>query len=679
MFSVFRTLVFPFNIPGITELRFSSQILADVFIGTVKRWDHPSIVALNPNITLPKETIRVVARLDPSKHTELLTGGLSTMSLSWYLTRGKFDSPQISQNLTWSQTWKRSTSDMFFVKKTAGLAAVVGSLPYTIGYVHAPMAVEWNLPVISIVYNLDYFNLTGDAYEKAKAYMAWINFWVDVLMENGTQNVIQSDQNFWGSASYPFFTLSYVVFNSTISSPEYCKQLVELLLFINWILTDPLAKQLTLEMDLVPLSDKATKLIQTMILPNLTCASQKVYDIVRSLIVKNNQVNDTVTESSMPVINKSTLIEIIIPVIVVLICLIGLYFTIRRYRLRRIVNAKNWMISEHEIKFMDGDKRLSLYSLRKNSDKTVPEENKIKTKVWEFHCLTSCRYRGKDVLLFKSGCIRNPLTYKFETSKRLYNLRKSIKSPNVADMMGLLVQNGIIYHAYENPGKGSLHEIMAFAPYDLNEDIKYMLAKDVTNGVLYLHKHGVLHGLLDTWNILLDNNWTAKVANWAHNTCADFEGDTYLMIPLPHNFDDLTDDETYKRLLYRHPDVLLGKAPFFEPKHDLYSFAMILAEIFTRETPYQEAAEVAGGWKQVFDEILENRKIPFSRPDIPSAIKDLVQQLTRTNPQISFEGVLMYLTMHQPTNKGIIDTLLEAMEHYMQNLEEKVCRFLYDF
>lgn len=98
---------------------------------------------------------------------------------------------------------------------------------------------------------------------------------------------------------------------------------------------------------------------------------------------------------------------------------------------------------------------------------------------------------------------------------------------------------------------------------------------------------------------------------------------------------------------------------------------MCLTEIFTREPPHAEGSIILG-WKQMLEEVVENRKLPIARPDIPPPIRDLIQQLTKNVPHISFEGAQVYLEMNRPGSKGIVDTLMEAMEEYMSNLEEKV-------
>ncbi len=69
-------------------------------------------------------------------------------------------------------------------------------------------------------------------------------------------------------------------------------------------------------------------------------------------------------------------------------------------------------------------------------------------------------------------------------------------------------------------------------------------------------------------------------------------------------WDDVTTDTEIKRLLFRHPDLFEETLPLgvFEKRHDLYSFAMVLTEIYTREPPHAEGSSTLG-WKQILEEV----------------------------------------------------------------------------
>ena len=54
------------NLDGVTagQLRFTGQLLADIYLGKVKNWSDPAIAAVNPGIRLPERLILVIHRSD---------------------------------------------------------------------------------------------------------------------------------------------------------------------------------------------------------------------------------------------------------------------------------------------------------------------------------------------------------------------------------------------------------------------------------------------------------------------------------------------------------------------------------------------------------------------------------------------------------------------------------------
>src|SRR5262249_42622726 len=63
-----------YNVPGVSAgqpLRFSGEVLADIFLGSVTKWNDPALKELNPGIALPDLPIRVVSRSDPSGTTAI--------------------------------------------------------------------------------------------------------------------------------------------------------------------------------------------------------------------------------------------------------------------------------------------------------------------------------------------------------------------------------------------------------------------------------------------------------------------------------------------------------------------------------------------------------------------------------------------------------------------------------
>src|SRR3546814_13671456 len=68
-------------VPG--QLKLSGPVLADIFLGKIKKWNDAAIAELNPGMTLPDAAIIVVHRSDGSGTTFGWTNYLSKVSDSW--------------------------------------------------------------------------------------------------------------------------------------------------------------------------------------------------------------------------------------------------------------------------------------------------------------------------------------------------------------------------------------------------------------------------------------------------------------------------------------------------------------------------------------------------------------------------------------------------------------------
>ncbi|NBX50899.1 phosphate ABC transporter substrate-binding protein PstS, partial [bacterium] len=105
--------------PG--EMRLTGQVLADIFLGNIKRWNDPAITKLNPSLKLPDQEIVVVRRADGSGTTFIWTNYLSKVSPEFKSTIGEGT----------TVNWKVGAGG----KGNEGVAAMVRQLPGTLGYV----------------------------------------------------------------------------------------------------------------------------------------------------------------------------------------------------------------------------------------------------------------------------------------------------------------------------------------------------------------------------------------------------------------------------------------------------------------------------------------------------------------------------------------------------------------
>jgi phosphate transport system substrate-binding protein len=88
--TVLGAVVPTYNITGITsELKFSGDVLADIYLGNIKKWNDPRLAKSNPGVKFPDEEIVVVHRTDGSGTTYIFTDFLSKVSPAWKDKVGK--------------------------------------------------------------------------------------------------------------------------------------------------------------------------------------------------------------------------------------------------------------------------------------------------------------------------------------------------------------------------------------------------------------------------------------------------------------------------------------------------------------------------------------------------------------------------------------------------------------
>ena len=64
--TVMGAVVPAYNVPGVTELKFTPEALAGIFLGKITTWNDPAIAKANPGVTLPAQNIIVIHRSDGS-------------------------------------------------------------------------------------------------------------------------------------------------------------------------------------------------------------------------------------------------------------------------------------------------------------------------------------------------------------------------------------------------------------------------------------------------------------------------------------------------------------------------------------------------------------------------------------------------------------------------------------
>src|SRR5689334_15555736 len=92
--TVLGAVVLTYNLQGISQpLRFSPEVIADIYLGKITKWNDQKIVADNSGVTLPAQNITVVHRSDGSGTSAVFTDYLSKVSAEWKDKVGSGTSP----------------------------------------------------------------------------------------------------------------------------------------------------------------------------------------------------------------------------------------------------------------------------------------------------------------------------------------------------------------------------------------------------------------------------------------------------------------------------------------------------------------------------------------------------------------------------------------------------------
>jgi len=117
-----------YNLAGNPELQFSPDVIADIYLGKIRKWNDQRIASLNPGVKLPDMNISVTSRSDGSGTTYIFTDYLSSVSKEWSEKVGKGT----------SVNWPVGLGG----KGNPGVAGMVQQVPGSIGYVELIYALQ---------------------------------------------------------------------------------------------------------------------------------------------------------------------------------------------------------------------------------------------------------------------------------------------------------------------------------------------------------------------------------------------------------------------------------------------------------------------------------------------------------------------------------------------------------
>ncbi len=233
--TVIGAVAVTYNLPSVQQsLKFTPDVLADIFLGKITKWNDSRIAKINPGVSLPNTDVLVVHRSDGSGTTFIFTDYLSRVSSGWK------NGPGNAKAVDWPVGLGG--------KGNAGVAGQIKQTPGSIGYVELAYANENHLPVAELQNQAGKF--LKPSLEGATAAAA------------GVAQNLPSDTDFRvaivnapGENAYPISSFTWLLVYQQMKDGTKAKELLD---FIKWALTE--GEKETKALDYAPLPENMVQL-----------------------------------------------------------------------------------------------------------------------------------------------------------------------------------------------------------------------------------------------------------------------------------------------------------------------------------------------------------------------------------------------------------------------------------
>ncbi|MBV8681331.1 MAG: phosphate ABC transporter substrate-binding protein PstS [Caulobacteraceae bacterium] len=231
------------NLPGYKpgQIRITGRVLADIYLGLIKKWNDPVLQSWNPGVRLPNLPITVVHRSDGSGTTFLFTSYLSMVDPKWQAGPGASD----AVNWPVGQGGKGNDGVAAFVRQTVG----------SIGYVEYFYAKQSNLTYLTMQNRAGrWLEPTAPAFAAGAAGADWTKapgFYLLLLNQPSP-------------TAWPITGATFILMHTRQTNPQAGK---EVLTFYDWAYKNGDAE--ASQLDYVPLPASVKALVRKLVWPKI--------------------------------------------------------------------------------------------------------------------------------------------------------------------------------------------------------------------------------------------------------------------------------------------------------------------------------------------------------------------------------------------------------------------------
>ena len=233
--TVLGAVVPVYNVAGAGELKFTGQVLADIYLGKITKWNDPAIAKLNAGVKLPATDITVVHRAEGSGTTYIWVDYLSKVSPEFKSKVG----------VAASVNWPAGVGG----KGNEGVAGLVTQTPGSIGYVELIYALQNKIAYGSVQ------NAAGDF---LKASIEGVTKAAAGAVANMPADFRVSITNAPGKGAYPISSFTWLLMYENPKDKAQAKTMVD---FVKWALTD--GQKYCADLGYAPLPGEVVKMEMT--------------------------------------------------------------------------------------------------------------------------------------------------------------------------------------------------------------------------------------------------------------------------------------------------------------------------------------------------------------------------------------------------------------------------------
>jgi len=613
--------VLVFNWGGdIASLSFTltRDVIVGIYNGSITTWDSPAIKNINPAVLLPSEPIIPLHRSDTSNY-----GAEQNLFLA---TLCSFNNQSWTKcNSTDGLPWPVENPDNMIIASNNDMIMAISSLQYSFGYIDAANLVYTgtNLSISGVV------NIVSKAGQSVIATTTAIqepgnwaqlglnDFDIDDYDDDDYSALPQPYANIYDmncSNCWPIETFSYVLYYQDIlyKDCEHARAFEKLIKYFYGT-------------DAEIIIEKTN---------NYAAMNDSIADDIDDII--KFEFEDCKGDSRRFNIYALSLVT---GAIVTLICasfliLIGIWTT-KLYQ-----KSANQLASEERrplVSAVEGGLNAGVHF----SDEVFIQNEDLTFKEvigkGAFSTVYSGVWRGTVVAIKKIHT--SSTTFNSANLEKEIKLMSTLRHPNIVLFLFASVNPKSIIIVTELCQNGSLFDIIHKKKIELSWDRQLQMAIDAARGMLYLHERNpkIIHRDLKSSNLLVDKDWNVKVADFGISIAQVVE-------------ESRNSDTNVGTVEYMAPERLKNLP--YDEKIDVYSFAIVLCELFTQQQVYPGMTVI---------QIRVMVKTQSLRPELPTfvpkSMRDLITAAWDEDPEMrpSFKDILTILLAFQESPHSLLD------------------------